>query len=83
MKKIAMLASLALICIALPLTLSAQADTASSIAHLEQTWAAAQKAGDAAKFYFGFFAERDEDATQISDDWHFVIILFVCEPSTR
>src|ERR1700730_14205563 len=49
MKKFAVLASLALICIALPLTLSAQADTASSIAHLEQTWAEAQKAGDAGK----------------------------------
>ncbi len=49
MKKIAVLASLALIWIALPLTLSAQSDTASSIAHLEQNWAEAQKAGDAGK----------------------------------
>jgi ketosteroid isomerase-like protein len=49
MKRIAVVAALALFCIALPLTLSAQTDIAAHVAHLEQVWADAQKAGDAAR----------------------------------
>jgi ketosteroid isomerase-like protein len=49
MKRILALAALALFCITLPLTLTAQTDVAVNVAHLEQVWTDAQKAGDAAK----------------------------------
>jgi len=49
MKRITIVAALALMCIAVPLTLTAQTDVAANVAHLEHVWADAQKAGDAAK----------------------------------
>ena len=49
MKRTRVPALLALICIMFPLSLLAQTAVADSIAHLEQGWAEAQKAGDAAR----------------------------------
>ena len=48
MKRTNLLALFALICFMFPLSLLAQPTVAASIAHLEQAWADAQKAGDAA-----------------------------------
>ncbi|MBZ5679041.1 MAG: nuclear transport factor 2 family protein [Acidobacteriia bacterium] len=49
MKRTTTLALFALICTIAPLSLLAQTDVAASITRLEYEWAAAQKAGDAAK----------------------------------
>jgi ketosteroid isomerase-like protein len=66
MRRILVLAALAL-CMAVPLTLSAQTDVAANVAHLEQVWADAQKAGDAAKIaplLAETFVNTDVDGTK-------------------